>query len=130
MSTPRRRLHRLRSGDGQGLPNMAPPEMWPEFSQIEPFWQSFQAFARSEMGDRGEVEQIRSEYIQFSDGSWKFRAETRVDRQRTEPTGQSFTQSLVYDPVEDQMEFTDNRDGSTWVMENAFGDPTTASSRL
>jgi hypothetical protein len=108
---------------------MKPPELWPDLSTLEPFWESFQAFARSELGDRGEVEDIRSEVVQNSDGSWQFRAETRVDRQRTEPSGEQYTQTLVYDPDTDEMEFTDNRDGSTWVMEDAFGDPYSASSK-
>lgn len=124
---PKRRLHKLRGGDGPGRPDTPPPK-WPDLGDLEPYWESFTAFARSEMGTA-----ITTELRQFSDGSWEFHASTSLDRrenQRVERTGQSYTQSLVYDSEDDEMTFTDHRDDSSWVMEDVFGDPYTATSHL
>lgn len=115
-----RRLHRLRGGDGPSVPSTAPAELWPDLSEIEPYWESFLSFAHSELRDP-EVT-----FIQAEDGSWQFRA---VDgrRRHTERS----RRNLVYRPEDDEIEFSDPEVGGGWVLEDAFGgDPYAASSAL
>lgn len=132
MTEPNRPLRALRGGDGPGLPGGRPPEQWPDFDELQPYWDSFVGFALSEIGHSDEdAADIRTEFVQRWDGSWQFRAFSEIGRKPQQiETGQTYTQMLVYDSSEDSIEFRDSRDGSSWVMESAFGDATGASSRL
>lgn len=121
---PRRRLHSLRGGDGPDLPAEAPPSHWPSFEALAPFWESFVAFARSELGT-----DIRAEYHQRPDGTWQFEAEHDVGAERHDVDGEPYRQRMSYDPEDDVLRFEDTRGGS-WALENAFDTPTDASSAL
>lgn len=124
--SPDRRLHTLRSGDGAGLPAGEPQGMWPDLGDLEPYWESFVSFAMSELGG-----DIRTEFVQRHDGTWKFKATTDLGRKPTEMrSGQTYTQTLVYVSQDDELTFRDARDGSSWVMEDVFGDQTGATSAL
>jgi hypothetical protein len=126
---PSRTLHKLRGGDGQGIPSGPPPELWPDMEELEPYWQSFTSYALSELGTEGS-EPARIVFQQMSDGSWRFRASTAIGHKRQEPTGQTYAQTLTYERDEDVLRFEDTRDGSSWVMEDAFGDQLSATSKL
>jgi len=108
--SPKRRLHQLRGGDGAGLPAGKPPELWPDFGEIEVYWESFVAFARSELDQPTCTFELRNH------GKWKFVARDRPRR------SEDRRQSLTYDPEEDTLRFTDPEVDSGWVMEDAFGD--------
>jgi len=108
-SAPKRRLHNLRGGDGPGIPAGKPPELWPDMADLQPYWESFQAFARSELDQPTVSFELRNH------GKWRFVARDR--NQRTEDA----LQSLTYDPEEDTIRFSDPEVGGGWVMESAFG---------
>jgi len=107
--TPHRRLHRLRGGDGGGIPATEPPELWPDFASLEPYWESFVAFAQSDL------EQPTISFEQKNSGKWRFVARDR--NKRTDGR----RRMLVYDPEEDVIEFSDPEVDSGWVMTDAFG---------
>ena len=115
---PSRRLHRLRGGDGPSVPGR-PPELWPDFGDLEPFWESFSAFARSELDDPTVRFELKNH------GKWRFVARDRPRR------SEDRRQQLVYEPEEDVIRFSDPEVDSGWVLEDAFGgDPYSASSAL
>ena len=117
---PRRRLHALRNGDGPRIPSERPDVKWPELSDLEPYWESFQAFALSEL-----TPPVSVELRMMDDGTWGLWAEEDPSRR---PEARK---SLKYDPVEDEIRFRDPEVDGGWVMESAFGgDPFEATSRL
>lgn len=118
-STPKRRLHKLRGGDGPSVPTSKPPERWPNLEEIQPHWESFQAFARSDLESP-----IQFELRLKDNGKWEMRALEAPSRKT------NHRKRLVYDPKDDSIEFTDLEVDSGWVLENAFGDPTGATSAL
>jgi hypothetical protein len=117
---PERRLHTMRMGDGRALPAGEPPELWPDFGVLEPYWESFAAFARSELDQPTVSFELRNH------GKWRFVARDRLKRDDDSVSNQQTRMSLTYDPEEDEIEFSDPETGSGWVMEDAFGgDPFT-----
>jgi len=113
-------LHKLRGGDGPGVPADPPPSRWPDLVDITDYWESFTYFARSEL------EQPTVTFEVKNNGKWRFIAKDRPNREID-----TRRQSLTYDPEENTIRFHDPEVDSGWVMEDAFGgDPTGASSAL
>lgn len=93
--------------------------MWPDLGTLEPFWDSFCAFARSELDAPTCTFELEP------DGGWRF-----VARDQNTRSGGRRNQ-LVFEPEENVLRFYDPETDAGWVMEDAFGgDPTEASNRL
>ena len=131
---PKRRLHRLRGGDGPPVPEVEPPELWPQMEELDAYWESFQAFARSEMpGDAAQSEIEFSFHMDSRSGEWRFEAfQSTMPDENYGGSTQTESYRLTYDPAEDQIEMEMNTlKGETgWVMEDAFGKPLSATSAL
>lgn len=104
-------MHALRGGDGGAIPEVEPPELWPEMDVLDPYWEEFTGFARSELD--GAVEY---EFHMRPDGSWYFEARQEAGRDAGR------RKSLKYDPEEDTITFNDPEVDSGWEMTDAFGD--------
>jgi hypothetical protein len=114
-SPPSRRLHSLRSGDGRSVPEVEPPELWPDMSVLEPYWDSFVAFAMDELDGR-----IEFSFRLEGNGKWTFVARQAPDR------AVEHRDSLRYDPAADTLTFNDPAVGSGWEMTDVFGVDTLA----
>ena len=86
-----------------------PPEMWPDFAALEPYWEEFRSFALSELDGRVEVS-----FVQEGSGRWRFEAIQAPDR------AVEHRQSLTYDASENSIEFHDPSVNTGWTMEDAF----------
>lgn len=102
--------------------------MWPDLGELEPYWETFTAFAISELESP-----LTFEVEVEDDGHWRFVAQEAPHRARTSKAAASPARRsrLVYDPSEDEINFKDPEVSGGWVMEDVFGgDPYGASSAL
>jgi hypothetical protein len=105
-----RRTHSLRGGDGTPIPEVEPPELWPDIDTLAPYWNEFTGFARSELN--GDVE---ATFRLGPRGSWKFIARQAAGR------SSGRRERMTYDPETDTIQYYDPEVDSGWTLTDAFG---------
>jgi hypothetical protein len=83
--------------------------LWPDFTDLQPYWEEFRSFALSELDGNIEIS-----YTLEGSGRWRFVARQAPDR------AVENLESLTYNSAENRIEYHDPEVNSGWTMEDAF----------